>query len=310
MKKLNFISLVLGILCLASCAGDKEPVNPQAGNLSSVIEADPELLVAGQWIEFEVEETIPPTQGYSSKEVTWYANNVPVLDFYCTEDGNEYKTVVLLAKDASEVTIKIKIVYKYGSKEVVAAKEQTFVVAKPDVHQFVWGCSEDVVEDNLNVYVEEKENSLFFPEIVSEYWQDGNAKSVIANYDFSADKLIKITEGYSEALPDASDKSYKKITYNYTRALHNLSNAFGMPEIGGDWLAQPTDEEIDALAAVTEGYSVATDAEKVIVGKAIAAGKLELVTVSNGTTNTKVEFSVFLNAEGVPTYMMVFTPNN
>ena len=28
-----------------------------------------------------------------------------------------------------------------------------------------------------------------------------------------------------------------------------------------------------------------------------------------GTTNTKVEFSVFLNAEGVPTYMMVFVPN-
>ena len=193
MKKLNFISLVLFVLCLASCAGDKEPVNPQAGKLSSVIEADPELLVAGQWIEFEVEETTPPTQGYSSKEVTWYANNVPVSDFYCTEDDNEYKTVVLLDKDASEVTIKIKIVYKYGSNQTAAEKEQTFAVVKPDVHQFVWGCSEDVVEDNLNVYVEKKENSLFFPEIVSEYWQDGNAKSVIANYEFNADKLINNT---------------------------------------------------------------------------------------------------------------------
>ena len=308
MKKLNFILFVLGVMCLASCVNDNEPTKPQAINLSS-IEAEPEILVNGQWVEFEVEETTPPTQGYSSKEVTWYANNVAISEFYYTEDDNEYKTVVLLDKDASEVTIKIRIVYKYGSNEVAAEKEQTFTVVKPDVHQFVWGCSEDVVKDNLNAYVEKKENSLFFPEVVSEYWQDGNAKSVIAVYEFSADKLIKITEGYSEALSDTSDKSYKKITYNYTRVLHNLSKAFGMPELGGEWKSQPTEEEMDALAAVTEGYSVATDSEKVIVGKAIASGKLELVTVSNGTTNTKVEFSVFLGDTGVPTYMMVFVPN-
>ena len=309
MKNLNFISLVLCVLCLASCAGDKEPTKPQASNLSS-IEADPEILVNGQWVEFEVEETTMPTPGYRDQRVFWYVNNNQILPDNYSKDGNEYKTWAKLDGSCTEVNVKVEIVYYYTSEEVRAVKEQVFSVQQPDVHQFLWGNSKDVVEKNLGKAILEEGNSLVYL-LNSKSWSSSSSgKEVTAVYDFnSAEKLIKVSEGFKESIDNATDVTYQKLVYNYVAAYNELSK-YGMPEIGGEWLSQPTNEEIDAVDKVLNDYKNSSKELRTIVGKLIADGKLELITTSNGNTNTKVELSVYLNNSGVPTYMMVFTPNN
>lgn len=310
MKKFKFFLLVLGVLGLASCAGDKEPTKPQASNLSS-IEADPEILVNGQWVEFEVEETTMPTPGYRDQRVFWYVNNNQILPDSYSKDGNEYKTWAKLDGSCTEVNVKVEIVYYYTSEEVRAVKEQVFSVQQPDVHQFLWGNSKDVVEKNLGKAILEEDNSLVYL-LNSQNWsQFSSGKEVTAVYDFnSAEKLIKVSEGFKESIDNATDVTYQKLVYNYVAAYNDLSKKYGMPEIGGEWLSQPTNEEIDAVDKVLNDYKNSSKELRTIVGKLIADGKLELITTSNGNTNTKVELSVYLNNSGAPFYMMVFTPNN
>ena len=310
MKKLNLISLVLAVLSLASCVNDKEPTKPQASNLSS-IEADPEILVNGQWVEFEVEETTMPTPGYRNQRVFWYVNNNQILSDNYSKDGNEYKTWAKLDKSCTEANVKVEIVYYYASEEVRAVKEQVFSVQQPDVHQFIWGNSKEVVEENLGKAVHEEGNSLVYLLNSKSWTSSSSGKEVTAIYNFdSAEKLIKVSEGFTESIDNATDVTYQKLVYNYVVAYNKLSNEFGMPEIGGEWLSQPTDEEIDAVEKVLNDYTNSSKELRTIVGKLIADGKLELITTSNGNTNTKVELSVYLNNSGVPSYMMVFTPNN
>ena len=308
MKKLNFILFVLGVMCLASCVNDNEPTKPQAINLSS-IEAEPEILVNGQWVEFEVEETTMPTPGYREQRVFWYVNNSQILSNNYSKEGNEYKTWAKIDASCTEANVKVEIVYYYASEKVRAVKEQVFSVQQPDVHQFLWGNSKEVVEENLGKAVHEEGNSLVYL-LNSKSWTSSSlGKEVTAIYNFdSAEKLIKVSEGFTESIDNATDKTYQKLVNNYIVAYNKLSNEFGMPEIGGEWKSQPTGEEIDAVENVLNDYTNSSKELRTVVGKLIADGKLELITASNGDTNTVVELSVYLNKTGVPSYMMVFTP--
>ena len=128
--------------------------------------------------------------------------------------------------------------------------------------------------------------------LISRYISFSSSKEVTAVYDFnSAEKLIKVSEGFTESIENATDVTYQKLVYNYVIAYNELSTKYGMPEIGGEWLSQPTDEEIDAVDKVLNDYKNSSKELKTIVGKLIADGKLELITTSNGNTNNKVELS-------------------
>jgi hypothetical protein len=311
MKKINFILFVFAVLCLASCSNKNEPVNPKAGNLSSVIESDPELLVNGQWVEFEIEDTTTPTPGYTSKEVFWYVDdNMQFSDFY-SQDGNEYKLEIRLNTTSDVVKVRVEIVYYYTSGEVKAYKEQTFPVIQPDIHQFLWGDSKDFVEDNIALAPVETDTSLFYPQIKSEYWLVSSTSNVMAMYEFdSKEKLIKLTEALSEVLNDESDNSYNKVAMRYVNAYEQLSRSFGMNPTVASWLQQPTDEQLSAVEEFLDKRQSSSKETKVIIGKALVNGQLYLMAYSNDSTNTHVKLTSGAGKPGSVDFMMIFTPKN
>lgn len=311
MKKINFILFVFAFFCLASCSNKNEPVNPKAGNLSSVIESDPELLVNGQWVEFEIEDTTTPTPGYISKEVFWYVDdNYQFADFY-SQEGNEYKLKTRLNTTSDEVKVKVEIVYNYTSGEVKVYKEQIFPLIQPDIHQFLWGSLKDFVEDNIALAPVETDTSLFYPQIKSEYWLVTGSSNVMAMYEFDADeKLIKLTEALSEVLNNESDNSYEKVTMRYVNVYEQLSRSFGMNPTVVSWLQQPTEEQLSAMAEFLDKRQSSSKETKVIIGKALVNNKLWFVAKSKDSTNTHVKLTSGAGKSGSVDFMVIFTPKN
>lgn len=313
MRKLSIISIVLGLFCLASCEINRNPVIIVQPTLSAVIESDPEIIVAGQWVEFEVVESLISEPENAVKQVFWTVNDNTLRQDYCYQVGNVLKAKVYVEPGVTNLDVKVEVSYNAGSGSASASRERSFTVVQPDVHQFIWGNSMDVVEDNIRAQVVEKENALFYPQVVSEYWTINTSPIanmfVCAEYQFdNYERLIKLTEAYVLKQADTSDASYKKITYQCIIAYHQLSETFGMHPATPTWSITPTAEQTAALNAVFASYSSSTPEQRVIVGKAIANDELSIQAESTSATNTLVRYTCNAGEPGSVDFMMRFTP--
>lgn len=309
MKKLEILFITSIMMLSFSSCKNEEPSKPSAGTLSSVIETDPQLLVNGQWVEFEIEETSAPTSGSYVRKVSWYVNGSQMMSDLHSQDGNKYKLNVLLNTRAEDVTVKVVFTYENASGCVSVYREQTFAVIQPDVHKFLWGDSKDVVEDNIALVPSKKENSLFYPQIKSEYWIVSGKADVIAMYEFDSDeKLIKLTEAYADNLKDDSDISYERVAMRYVHAYTQLSRSFGMNPTVIEWLEQPTEEQISAVEEFIDKLHLSSKEAKIITGKTIVNNQLWFEANSKDSTNTHVRLITGAGSPGSVDFMMTFTP--
>lgn len=313
MRKLSIISIVLALFCLASCEINRNPVIIVQPTLSAVIESDPEIIVAGQWVEFEVVESLISEPENAVKQVFWTVNGNTLLQDYCFQVGNVLKAKVYVEPGVTNLDVKVEVAYYAGSGSASASRERSFTVVQPDVHQFLWGTSMEVVEDNIRAQVVEKENALFYPQVVSEYWTSIHAlvpnMFVSAEYQFdNYERLIKLTEAYVLKQEDTSDFSYQRITYQFAIVYYRLSHAIAMQPLIPTWSITPTAEQTAALNAVLTDYSSSTDEQKIIVGKAIANDELSIQAESTSATNTLVRYTCHAGEPGSVDFMMRFTP--
>lgn len=127
MKKISFIYLMLSMLCLASCVNENVYTVPTAGSLSSIIETEPAELIAGEQVQFNIEELAPPTHGYYSRKVLWYINDEMLPSEECFQNGKVYKANTLLSADESDIKVKIQIIYYYPNDiQATLIREHSF----------------------------------------------------------------------------------------------------------------------------------------------------------------------------------------
>lgn len=133
MKKINFIYVMLSMFCSVSCVNHNISTSPSAGSLSSVIEVESGELIAGQWVQFNIQELSAPTHGYYSREVFWYINDKMLPADDCYQNGKVYKANALLRANPQEIKVKIEIIYYYPrDKQASLVREHSFSVEKND----------------------------------------------------------------------------------------------------------------------------------------------------------------------------------